>query len=217
MNLEQAREFMIERQVRTWEVLDPVVLEVLRSIQREDFVPGRFKNVAFADTFIPLGHGEVMMTPKLEGRVLQALDIHARDRVLEIGCGSGFLAACLGAMANRVFSVDLHADFIKNAQQNIATAGLDNVELAVQDSAQLNWTDEQFDVIVISGSMPALDESFTGHLKTGGRLFAVIGDGPMQEATLMTRMSISSLASESLFDTHLPPLRNISGRAAFQL
>ncbi|MEE8118487.1 MAG: protein-L-isoaspartate O-methyltransferase [Gammaproteobacteria bacterium] len=216
MNLEQAREFMIERQVRTWEVLNPVVLEVLRSIPREDFVPGRFKNLAFADIFIPLGHGEVMMTPKLEGRVLQALDIGAQDRVLEIGCGSGFLAACLGAMANRVLSVDLRADFIKTAQQNIETAGLGNVELAVQDSALLNWTDEQFDVIVISGSMPALDESFTGHLKTGGRLFAVIGDGPMQEAMLMTRMSTSSLTSESLFDTDLPPLRNISGRVAFQ-
>ena len=216
MNLEQAREFMIERQVRTWEVLDPVVLEVLRSILREDFVPGRFKNLAFADIFIPLGHGEVMMTPKLEGRVLQALDIGAQDCVLEIGCGSGFLAACLGAMANRVLSVDLRADFIKTAQQNIETAGLDNVELAVQDSALLNWTDEQFDVIVISGSMPALDESFTDHLKTGGRLFAVIGDGPMQEAMLMTRMSTSSLTSESLFDTDLPPLRNISGRVAFQ-
>ena len=189
MNLEQAREFMIERQVRTWEVLDPVVLDVMHTIPREEFVPPRFRDLAFADTFIPLGHDEVMLTPKLEGRILQSLDIQANDRVLEVGCGSGYFAACLGAIAGSVLTVDIHTEFIQAATRSIEEIGLDNVSLKQQDSARLDWTDEAFDVIVLSGSVPVLDDRYSDRLKPGGRLFAVVGSGPMKEATLVTRMS----------------------------
>ena len=217
MNLEKAREFMIERQVRTWEVLDPVVLHVMHTIPREEFVPTRFRDLAFADTFIPLGHDEVMLTPKLEGRILQSLDIQAHDRVLEVGCGSGYFAACLGAMAGSVLTVDIHAEFIQAATRPIEELGLGNVNLKQQDSARLDWTDDDYDVIVLSGSVPVLDDRFSNHLKPGGHLFAVIGTGPMKEATLVTRMSTTSLARESLFDTDLPPLRNLHLGSRFQL
>ena len=176
MNFEQARFNMVEQQIRPWDVLDSRVLAVLENIQREDFVPVRYRKLAFADIAVPLVNEQVMMRPKIEARVLQALEITADESVLEIGTGSGFLTACLAAMAKNVVSVELYQDLSEEAELKLKDKGINNVELFVGDVMR-GWQPEQaHDVVVVTGSVPVVPEQFLGWVNPGGRMFVVRGD-----------------------------------------
>ncbi len=203
---EQARFNMIEQQVRPWEVLDSRVLEVMASVPRERFVPEGFGRLAFADIRIPLGHGQVMLTPREEGRILQALAVEPGDRVLEIGTGSGYMAACLAALGAEVVSVDYFGDFVEQAAARHASLGVEGVTLRQGDAATGWREDGTFDAIAITASMPEPEESYRLQIHEGGRLFAVIGRPPVMQATLITRVGADSWSEEGLFETDLPPM-----------
>ena len=196
---------MIDQQVRAWTVLDPAVLDVLSAVPREEFVPRAYESMAFADTEIPLGHGEFMMTPTVEGRVLQALELRANDHVLEIGTGSGFLTACLATLAGTVTSIDIHDDFVRDAARKLAGAGIDNVELQTMDGTR-ELPADRFDAIAVTGSIETFDPRFVDALRPGGRLFVVVGSPPIMEARLVRRTGDNDWKSESLFETSLGPL-----------
>lgn len=206
MNFEQARQNMVENQVRPWEVLDARVLDVLARVRREDFVAAEHRQLAFADVCLPLGHGEVMMKPVLEGRLLQALELSADDRVLEIGTGSGFLTACLAGLSGQVVSVDIHADFTHSAAQRLTAAGVSNVTLDTGD-AVIGWSPTgQFDVVVLTGAVAHLPERMLAWLKPGGRLLAIRGMSPAQQVVLMTQEGAGRYREEVLLETDLPYL-----------
>ena len=196
---------MIDQQVRAWTVLDSAVLGVLSAVPREAYVPKAYESMAFADMEIPLGHGEFMMTPTVEGRVLQALELRPTDHVLEIGTGSGFLTACLANLAARVTSVDIHEDFIRAAAGKFANAGIDNVDLRTLDATR-DLPAERFDAIAVTGSIETFDTRFVGALQPGGRLFVVVGKDPVMEARLVRRTGDADWKSETLFETSLGPL-----------
>ncbi|MBY5268526.1 protein-L-isoaspartate O-methyltransferase family protein [Spiribacter salinus] len=206
VDLASARENMVGQQLRTWEVLNERVLDILERIPREHFTPSAYANLAYADMQIPLGEGEVMLEPKVEGRLMQALDPHPHERVLEIGTGSGYLAACLAQMASHVTSVELHPAFSENAQKTLDREGVRNVHLETGDAAR-GWDDgRQYDVIAVTGSLPELHEGFHRALTPGGRLFVIHGKPPIMEALLITRVGEDQWSRESLFDTSAPPL-----------
>lgn len=207
MDTDFARQQMVDQQVRAWDVLHPDVLRVLRNIPREQFVPTGYEALAFADTEIPIGHSQFMMTPTLEGRVLQALKPTSSDNVLEIGTGSGFLAACLARLSDSVTSVDIHDDFLESAKVNLEDSGISNVKLLSMDATQ-KLPDEKFDVVAITGSIEDFDPRFVEALKPSGRLFVVVGTGPAMDARLVTRTGDNDWQSESLFETVLAPLVN---------
>lgn len=205
MNIDFARQQMIDQQVRAWTVLDSAVLDVLSAVPREDFVPQPYESLAFADTEIPLGHGEFMMTPTVEGRVLQALDLDSNEHVLEIGTGSGFLTACLAGLSGTVTSVDIHDDFVRNAARKLANAGVDNVELHSMDATR-ELPNGDFDAIAVTGSIETFDPRFVDALRPGGRLFVVVGSPPVMEARLVRRTGEADWQSKTLFETSLGPL-----------
>lgn len=205
MNIDFARQQMIDQQVRAWTVLDPSVLAVLSEVAREKFVPRPYESLAFADTEIPLGHGEYMMTPTVEGRLLQALELDSNDHVLEIGTGSGFLTACLAKLAAAVTSVDIHGDFVRDAAGKLASAGIDNVALRTMDATR-ELPGDRYDAIAVTGSIETFDPRFVDALRPGGRLFVVVGSPPVMEARLVRRSSNADWNSESLFETKLAPL-----------
>lgn len=207
MDTDFARQQMVDQQVRAWDVLHPDVLRVLRNIPREQFVPTGYEALAFADTEIPIGHSQFMMTPTLEGRVLQALKPTSTDNVLEIGTGSGFLAACLARLSDSVTSVDIHDDFLEAAKVNLEDSGISNVKLLSMDAMQ-KLPDEKFDVVAITGSIEGFDPRFVEALNPSGRLFVVVGAGPAMDARLVTRTGDNDWQSESLFETVLAPLVN---------
>lgn len=209
MNVEQARFNMVEQQIRTWEVLDPRILDLIGSMPREEFVPAQYRDLAFADIMIPLRHGQVMMEPKVEARLLQALAIESSDIVLEVGTGSGYFAALLAKFGKHVCSIDIFPDFTENAQRALARHGINNVTLETGDAAK-GWDKRApYDVIAITGSLPALPETFLHSLKPGGRLVAIIGEAPVMEAVLATRAGEGAQwTRESLFETNIPPLLN---------
>ena len=217
MDIEIARGKMLGQQVRAWEVLDPTVLDVLGSLPREAFVPERYRNLAFADTQVPLGHGELMMTPKVEGRMLQALALKRSDRVLEIGTGSGFVTACLARLGGSVVSWEIEPEFSARAGACLTRFGIGNATLETRDGSVLPSEAPRFDAICVTGSLPELHPSFTQRLAVGGRLFAVVGTSPVMEARLITRVAEDGFAAETLFETDLPALRNAqrSSRFAF--
>lgn len=208
VNLEQARFNMIEQQIRPWEVLDQTVLDTIAAVPREAFVPEKYRNLAFSDLNVPLPHGECMMSPKLEARMLQALAVQPAESVLEIGTGSGYVTALLASLARHVFSVDIHNDFLDSAAQKLRAHHLVNVQLEEGDAAQGWPSHAPYDVIAVTGSLPMLPEYFQQSLKIGGRLFVIVGDSPVMEAMLITRLSDSEFQREGLFETDLPPLRN---------
>lgn len=208
LNVEQARFNMVEQQVRTWEVLDQRVLDVMAEVPREQFAPERYRHLAFADVELPLGHGQVMLAPKLVGRLLQALEPRESDSVLEIGTGTGYVTACLARLAGRVVSVEIFPELSRQAQEILGAMDMDNVTLRVGDAAE-GWTqDGSFDAVAVTGSLPVLPEAFKHHLNVGGRLFAVVGELPVMEALLVTRVGENDWTTESLFDTAVPPLEN---------
>jgi protein-L-isoaspartate(D-aspartate) O-methyltransferase len=200
-----ARRQMIEQQVRAWEVLDLKVLDALQQVPREEFVPAAYRDLAFADTSVPLAHGQSMLAPKLEGRILQALEIQPRESALEVGTGSGFFAACLGRLARTVRTIDLYPEFAAEAAAKYARLGVSNVTAQVADAMQLTDV-EAYDVIALTGSLPVYDPRFERALKIGGRLFVAVGQGPMLEARRVTRTGPGDWSRESLFETGLPAL-----------
>jgi len=207
MNLEQARFNMIEQQIRTWEVLDPVVLDLLHQVPREEFVPAAYRGLAFADLEIPLGHGQSMLSPKLEARMLQALGLRKTDTVLEIGTGSGYMTALLANLAQHVYSVEIIQELSQGAAQKLAAHGIANVTLEVGDGAH-SWDAGNYDVIVLTGSLPLLPADFQARLKPGGRLLAVVGEAPAMEAMLVTCVSPGVYHRTTLFETSIPALAN---------
>lgn len=214
MNLERARTQMLEQQVRAWEVLDPRVLEAMAQVPREEFVPARYRSVAFADTFIPLDHGQLMMTPKIEGRLLQALAVGPDDRVLEVGTGSGFLAACLAQLASDVTSIEIHADLSAAAGSVLGRLAVPNVRLEVGDVFR-GLPGRGYDALAVTGSLPLYDPRFEQALAIGGRLFVIVGRPPVMEALLVTREGGDAWSRESLFETVVPPLCNAPAPSAF--
>jgi protein-L-isoaspartate(D-aspartate) O-methyltransferase len=207
MNIEQARFNMIEQQIRTWDVLDPTVLDLLHRVPREDFVPTAYRGLAFADLEIPLGHGQSMLSPKLEARMLQALDLKKTDTVLEIGTGSGYMTALLASLAGHVYSIELRQEFSRDASSKLAAHGITNVTLEIGDGAR-SWDAGSYDAIVLTGSMPVLPDEFQQHLKPGGRLLAIVGEAPAMEAVLVTCVSASTYRRTVLFETSVPALEN---------
>ena len=213
--IEQARFNMIEQQIRTWDVLDQRVLDVMNSIPREQFVPENCRSLAFADTNIPLGHEQVMMAPKLEGRLLQALAIKPDDSVLEIGTGSGYLTACLAALAQHVTSIDIMTDFTAAAGAKLEALTINNVTLETADAAEGIAGDKRYDAIAVTGSVPLLQQQFQKNLNIGGRLFIITGSLPIMEANLITRVDEHHWSSECLLETCIPPLLNVVRPQAF--
>jgi protein-L-isoaspartate(D-aspartate) O-methyltransferase len=216
MNFEQARSNMIEQQVRPWEVLDERVLELLEKTHREDFVPVRYRKMAFADMAIPLEHGECMMKPVVEGRLLQALELKSDETVLEIGTGSGFITACLAQLAKRVITVDIHEQFSNEAAARLKEKDIQNVEFETGD-AMTGWQPEQaHDVLVVTGSVPEIPEHFRGWVNPGGRMFVISGDSPAMEAKLLTKLNATEWREESLFETDLARLINAEKAPQFE-
>lgn len=215
MDLEQARHNMIVQQIRPWDVMDEDVLEVMEQMPREAFVPDRFRHLAFADTEIPIGQGQSMMSPKVEARMLQALKIRPGDRVLEIGTGSAYVTACLSWLSGDVTSIDIFEEFTLAAADKLSAQGIDHVTLLTGDAMAGPVAGGPFDVIAVTGSLPLPTDHFEHQLKEGGRLFQVVGEGPAAEAELVTCIREGSYRRQPLFETRLDPLVNAPRRAAF--
>lgn len=205
MNTDFSRQQMIKQQVRAWDVLDKNVLTVLNEVPREQFVPDKFSALAFADTELPLAHGQSMMTPTIEGRVLQALGLSGGEKVLEIGTGSGFLTACLAKLSAHVTSVDLYDDFLDSAEQRLAACGIDNVDLMRMNAIE-ELPDGTFDAIAVTGSIQPFDPRYVDALSIGGRLFVIVGDAPAMIAKRVLRTDENDWQSDTLFETNLAAL-----------
>ncbi|MDZ7791935.1 MAG: protein-L-isoaspartate O-methyltransferase [Xanthomonadales bacterium] len=216
LNLEQARANMVEQQVRTWEVLDPHVLDAMREVPREDFAPADYRRMAFSDLRIPLPHGQVMMKPIEEGRMLQALEIQPGHRVLEIGTGSGFTAACLAHMGASVLTIDIVEELAERARRRFERLSIDGIEVRHADALGDFDPGEAFDAVVVTGSAAEVPDRFRQWLKPGGRLFAVRGFSPVMEAVTMTRSEQDHWQVDSLFDTDLPRLIGAEDRPQFE-
>jgi protein-L-isoaspartate(D-aspartate) O-methyltransferase len=219
MNLEQARFNMIEQQIRTWDVLDTDVLHTLVEVRREEFVPPAYRSLAFVDTEIPLPCGENMLSPKMEARLLQEAHVAKHENVLEIGAGSGYMAALLAHYANHVTTIEIEPELLAMAAKNLAAYGVTNVSIEAGDGAR-GWSGSgshaaPYDVIVISGSLPVLPQAFLTQIKIGGRILAVLGDAPIMEACLITRMAEDAWDTRILFETSIKPLRNADVPSAF--
>lgn len=206
-DVERARFNMVEQQVRTWDVLDPAVLELLFSVRREEFVPTAYRTIAFADLEIPLGEGQRMWTPKMEARVLQELGIEPGESVLEIGTGSGYFTALLAARGALVTSVEIDPVRAAEARAKLARHGFGKARVESGDGAR-GWGRETYDAVVLTGSTPVLPDAVAAQAKPGGRLFAVVGEAPVMKARLMRSGGAAALVSADLFETVIPPLIN---------
>lgn len=222
MSVNQAREQMIEHQVRAWEVLDTRVLNVLRNVPREQFVPDSQRFLAFADVDVTLPHGQHMLRPNITGRLLQALELSGTERVLEIGTGTGFVTACLAAASAHVKSFELFADLADAARANLAAVGTRNVEVVTADALQAGVQLEsgagdsgRYHAIAITGSLPVYDDRFQRLLEVGGRLFVIVGDAPAMESRLVRRVAEDGWTTESLFETVVDPLINARRASGF--
>ena len=215
LNVEQARFNMIEQQIRPWDVLDPEVLALLSIVKREDFVPPACKDLAFADVELPLGNGVTMLEPKLEARLLQEAAVKNTDKVLEIGAGSGYMAALLAARAEFVVTVEIEPLLAKLARENLARAGVVNVSVEQGDAARGWVTKAPYDVILISASLPFVPKELLQQLQVGGRLVAVVGEQPVMSAQLVTRTGESTFNTVNLFETVTAPLRNVAQHEQF--
>jgi len=218
MNIEQARFNMIEQQIRPWNVLDLDVLELLTVVRREEFVPAAYKSLAFSDTEIPLPGGENMLAPKVEARLLQEAAVKKHEQVLEIGAGSGYMAALLCYKARHVTTVEIDPELKTLAAKNLAAYGITNVEVALGGGAQ-GWDQSEtksYDVIVISGSLPTLPDAFLKQLNVGGRIVAILGDAPVMTAQIITRTADSSYSTRHLFETDVKPLREAAVHSNFK-
>jgi protein-L-isoaspartate(D-aspartate) O-methyltransferase len=209
-----ARQQMVDQQIRTWEVLDPRVLGVFAMVPREAFVPPEYRELAFADTSIPIGLGQSMLAPKIQGRILQALSVAADDKVLEIGSGNGYLAACLSLLGSSTRSIDIHPRFTAAAKANLSAVPRANVEFETRDafaSAPLG----EYNAIAVTGSLPVYDARFERSLRLGGRLFAIVGEAPVMDAIVVRRVDDTEWIRESLFETVVEPLINATAAQRF--
>jgi len=215
MDIEQARCNMVEQQIRTWEVLDPDVLDLLFAVRREDFVPAACRLLAFADLELPLGAGAKMWSPRMEARVLQELRLLPGESVLEIGTGSAYFTALLASRGARVTSVEIDPQLAAGAKARLDHAGVGSVELATGDGAR-GWGDGTYDAIVLTGSTPVLPDRFAQQLNPGGRIFAVVGEPPVMAAQLVRWVAPGALTERILFETMLEPLQNAVAAAHFE-
>lgn len=216
MNYEQARMNMIEQQIRPWEVLDQDVLSLLGELHREDFVPEPYKQLALADLNLPLRHGEVTMTPKMEARILQSLAVENNETILEIGTGCGYFTALLGRSGGIVHSVDIHEDFTREAGEKLKQHGNGNARLYTGDALR-GWPSEApYDVIAVTGSVPFRIPEYEEQLSVGGRLFVITGESPIMDACLVTRVGADEWSREYLFETDLPPLVGATKASSFK-
>ncbi len=215
-NMEQARFNMIEQQIRPWNVLDQDVLDLLSEVRREEFVPAAHQALAFADLEIPLGEGAVMLAPKMEAKLLQELAVQPKDKVLEIGTGSGYMAALLAAKADQVTSVEISPAIAKTAKANLAKAGISNVSVEVGDGVHGWAAGAPYDVSVVSGSLPVVPEELLQQLKVGGRMAVFVGEAPVMEAQIVTRTGETTFASLNLFETVVAPLQNAPAKERFR-
>jgi protein-L-isoaspartate(D-aspartate) O-methyltransferase len=220
MNLEQARFNMIEQQIRPWEVLDQTVLDLLAEVHREDFVPPAYRALAFVDMQVPLReqgrHGQCMLEPKVEARLLQDLQVQRDDEVLEVGTGSGYMAALLGRQARRVTTLEIVPELAQAAAYNLQRAGLRNVDVRQADGARGWSAGAPFDVIVLSGSVAEVPQRLLDQLKPGGRLIAIVGDEPVMRATLVTRVGDAGFSRAESFDTVAPRLLGFEAPTRFR-
>lgn len=208
INIDSARHNMVVSQIRTGSVVDDRILDLVSRGPRQDFVPDALRNLAFVDMQIPLGHGEVMMAPLEEARLLQALAIKPTDKILEIGTGSGYLTWLLSQLGGKVHSVEIRPDFSGRASERLAMHSANNIELEIGDGAR-GWDKHApYDVILVGGSLPVLPDGFKTNLAARGRLVAIVGRSPAMEARLITRITESSFDTRGLFETDLPPLQN---------
>ena len=214
MNQEQARLHMIEQQISPWNVADDDVLKIMQQIPREHFAPDNYKRLAFADIQAPLANGQQMMEPKVEARMLQALQIKPGDKVLEVGTGSGYMTACLDWLSDEVTSIEIHEQLSQQAQQHLEAIGISDVNLLVGDVFD-SMPDETFDVIAVTGGLPAGSDYFEKMLAVGGRLFQIVGVGPASTAQLVTRVREDAYRRENLFETEIAPLENAPAVDAF--
>jgi protein-L-isoaspartate(D-aspartate) O-methyltransferase len=219
MNYEQARFNMVEQQIRPWSVLDDTVLQTMGSIPRDKFVPESLKSLAYADIEIPLAHGESMMFPRMEGRLLQELELGIDDECLEVGTGSGFLTACMATMAKHVYSIDIHDDFLQRAGENLAANNIANISLENKDGLtsfhpKMSGT-KKYDAIAITGSLPEYLPLFEQLLKPEGRLFVVVGSKQTMHAMKVIRTGDKFIRT-SLFETELAPLVGVETRSSFE-
>lgn len=206
VNLEVARRQMVEQQVRGWSVLDPDVIRVMAKLPRERYTPERYRNLAYADSTIPIGRGEIMLQPSVHGRILQAVQVQEGERVLEVGTGTGYLAACLAALGGRVRSVDVHEDFVRAARETLAAENFGQVEVAQEDAHALAPEGPEWDVIVVTGSLPVPEPSFPRRLAQNGRLLWIIGEEPAMRVELVTRVDKEEWRYEGQFETVVPAL-----------
>lgn len=211
-----ARFNMIEQQIRTWEVLDPVVLDLLGEVHREDFIDESQLGLAFADVELPIGHGQTMLSPKIEGRILQALNIKRTDKVLLVGTGSGYLTALIAKLAKHVDALEIIPELSQQAEARLQKQNIHNVTLYVLDAFSGYTTDKTYDVIVFAGSLQLHPSAAEQMLNIGGRMFAVVGEMPIMQATLTQRLNEGSCRKETLFETCLPPLVNAPQSVKFE-
>lgn len=215
MDLEKARFNMVEQQIRPWGVLDETVLALLYRVKREEYVPPVYRSLAFSDLEIPLGHGQTMLAPKLEARLLQELHLKPTDKVLEVGTGSGYFTALLAHLAQEVVSVEIIPEFSREAQAKLAAHDIGNVTLEVGDAARGWARHAPYDAIVLTGSTPVLAEAFLASLRPGGRLVAVVGEPPVMEARRVRLIEPGVSETEDLFETCIAPLVNAPQPARF--
>jgi protein-L-isoaspartate(D-aspartate) O-methyltransferase len=209
-----ARQQMVDQQIRAWEVLDPRVLEALSAVPREAFVPAEYRELAFADAPLPIGLGQSMLAPKIQGRILQALAVTASDSALEVGTGTGYLCACLSLLGAATHSIDIYAEFTAAAAANLRAVPQARVRLETRDAFDPAPLGE-YDVIALTGSLPVYDARFERALRLGGRLFAVVGSAPVMDAILVRRVDHTEWIRESLFETVIDPLINATAAQGF--
>ncbi len=217
MNFEKARFNMVQQQIRPWEVLDQRVLDAVQSLRRDEFVPDAYRKLAYADIRVPIGEGQVMMTPKVEARLAQELRLTDTDKVLEVGTGSGFLTALLASLAGQVHSIEIHEALSRVAATRLADHGITNVSLEVGDAARGWSASAPYDAIAVTGSMPTMEEALRQQLTVGGRLFVIVGESPVMEAMVVTRVGERDYATETIFETDLPPLEGVEKPEEFVL
>ncbi|MEJ2395791.1 MAG: protein-L-isoaspartate O-methyltransferase [Candidatus Thiodiazotropha sp.] len=217
-SVDKARFNMVQQQIRPWDVIDSRVLGLMESLPRDAFVPDAYRALAYADIEIPLAHGEHMMFPRVEARLMQALDLMPGDQVLEVGTGSAYLTACLAQLCQRVVSIDIHEDFTQAAGEKLQQVGITNVLLKSGDALAAPLEEGPFDVIAVTGSVGTSEqvEIFRQQLRIGGRLFVVVGTPPAMEAMLITRTSEKAFSEEGIFETDINNLTNAEPPRTFE-